>query len=328
MITQVRPSIVRVETDLGTGSGVIFETSFADGSALVLTNYHVIEGARRVVSVVNDQSSFEAVVLGVDPMRDLAVLKICCYGQFRAAPLGNAETTQAGTELIVMGYPYALEGQATVTRGIVSAVRYEEDNQRWVIQTDAPINPGNSGGPMLSSSGEVVGIATFKYVSVGGGTSAEGLGFAVSGQTVVAVLPGLRAGTPMALPIGEPPAGIAATPTPVAAPTPTTAATPTPNPTAVAASLPAHRQGYSITINGVLVDEDERVSVAPFGLIRLSLPPGEDGIYSSGSVVTLTVISDIEGLRVTWIGVDQQQSGSAIVQMFEDKIIQVRVGGS
>jgi len=125
MIQKVRPSIVRVETDLGTGSGVIFETSYAQGSDLVLTNYHVIEGARRVLTVVNDATPFAATVLGVDSVRDLAVLHICCYGQYQAVPLSDAEGTKAGAELIVMGYPYALEGQATATRGIVSAVRYE-----------------------------------------------------------------------------------------------------------------------------------------------------------------------------------------------------------
>lgn len=317
MIQQVRPSIVRVETDLGTGSGVIFETSYAQGSALVLTNYHVIEQARRVVAVVNDASPFEAAVMGVDPVRDLAVLKICCYGQFQAARLSDAQATRAGTELIVMGYPYALEGQATVTRGIVSAVRYEDENMRWVIQTDAPINPGNSGGPMLSSSGEVVGITTFKYRSVGGGTFAEGLGFAVSGQTIVALMPNLKEGTALTLPIGTPHPIPTATPKPMA----------TPAPAIVPTAVPTLNQRFTITINGAPVGPEERVVAAAFGQIRLSVPPDEDGAYSLGTVVTLTVFSNLDDLILRWSGVDLAQESSAIVQMFEDKVIRVRVGG-
>ena len=86
-------------------------------------------------------------------------LEICC-SRFHSLAFKNAATLNSGSEVVAIGYPLGLSGAATVTRGIVSAVRYDSRHQAWVIQTDAPINPGNSGGPLLSSSGGVVGINT------------------------------------------------------------------------------------------------------------------------------------------------------------------------
>ena len=102
-----------------------------------------------------------------------------------------------------------LPGQATVTRGIVSAVRYDSTHRSDVIQTDAAINPGNSGGPMLSMSGKILGINTFGYEKTQSGRPVEGLNFAISGTTVQQQIPILSAGTP------------APTPTPTRSPTAT-----------------------------------------------------------------------------------------------------------
>ncbi|MFH1560125.1 MAG: S1C family serine protease [Chloroflexota bacterium] len=192
MIQQVRPSVVRIDTNLSTGSGVIFEVSASDGSAKALTNYHVIEGASSITVVVNDSVSYGGTVLGVDSLRDLAVVRICCNAGFQALPFGDASIIQAGDELIAMGYALGIQGAASVTRGIVSAVRYDSNTSRWVIQTDAPINPGNSGGPLLSASGEILGINTYIIRSSQSGVAVEGFGFAVSQETIKVVLPGLK----------------------------------------------------------------------------------------------------------------------------------------
>ncbi len=110
--------------------------------------------------------------------------------------------------MVNIGYALGIEGQATVTKGIVSALRYDSDHQAYVIQTDASINPGNSGGPMLSPEGRVLGINSFVYVSDYG---AEGIGFAISARTVTERVPVLRAGT--AVPTATP---TSPTPTPFA----------------------------------------------------------------------------------------------------------------
>ena len=209
MIKQVRPAVVRIQTSSGSGSGVIFETQGQTGH--VITNHHVVEGDVQVSVRVNDSTTYRGSVLGTDSVRDLAVVSICC-GSFQTLPFGNAAALEPGDEVVAIGYALGLPGQATVTRGIVSAVRYDSTHRSDVIQTDAAINPGNSGGPMLSMSGEILGINTFGYDSTRSGRPVEGLSFAISGTTVQQQIPTLRAGTP------------APTPTPTRRPT----ATPTP----------------------------------------------------------------------------------------------------
>ena len=206
MVKRVRPAVVRIETTEGNGTGVIFETQARTG--FVVTNYHVVEGFGRVRVVVNDSSTYQGTVRGVDPVRDLAVVSICC-GSFHALPFGDASDLEAGDEVVAIGYALGLSGEATITRGIVSARRYDSAHLSEVIQTDAAINPGNSGGPMLSPLGEILGINTFRYDESESGRPAEGLGFAISEKTVQARIPLLK--TAMAAP----------TPTPTLRPRPT-----------------------------------------------------------------------------------------------------------
>ena len=210
MVNQVRPAVVRIQTSSGLGSGVIFQTQGQTG--YVVTNHHVVEGEVQVSVVVNDSTTYRGSVLGTDSVRDLAVVSICC-GSFQALSFGNVAALQAGDDVVAIGYALGLPGQATVTRGIVSAVRYGSTLD--LIQLDAAINPGNSGGPILSVSGEILGIVTFHIVETQSGRPTEGLGFAISGTTVQQQIPTLLAGSP------------APTPTPTRRPT----ATPVPGQT-------------------------------------------------------------------------------------------------
>ncbi len=189
MVRQARPAVVRIETASGSGTGVIFETRGQTG--YVITNYHVVEGAAQVDVHVNDASIFNGPVRGVDPVRDLAVVTICC-GRFHTLPFGDASRLEPGGEVVVIGYALGLSGEASITRGIVSAIRYDSRYLSDVIQTDAAINPGNSGGPMLSMSGEILGINTFKISEA----RVEGLGFAISETTVQGQIAALRSGSP------------------------------------------------------------------------------------------------------------------------------------
>ena len=95
---------------------------------------------------------------------------ICC-GDFHALSFGNVSELNPGDDVFAMGYPLGLPGEATVTNGIVSAIRYDESHQSLVIQTDAAINPGNSGGPMLSETGQILGINTFRQEETQSGTA-------------------------------------------------------------------------------------------------------------------------------------------------------------
>ena len=184
MVGQVTPAVVRINTDVISGSGVIVQTQ--GSTAYVVTNHHVVEGASQIQVTVEDSRAYHGQILGTDDVRDLAVVTVCC-GSFQAARFGDVIGLEPTTEVLIVGYPRDIPGPATVTKGIVSAVRYNAGLQAEVIQTDAAINPGNSGGPMVSLGGEVLGINTFKV------TDSEGLGFAVSSNVVLRELPQLWA---------------------------------------------------------------------------------------------------------------------------------------
>ena len=236
VIEKARPSIVRVRTDKGDGSGVIVGI---DGpNALILTNYHVVENAIYIQVEVNDSAVHNAEILGSDALRDLATLRICC-SDFHALPFGNASELKPGDEVLAMGYPVGLPGEASVTRGIVSATRYDNNHQAHVIQTDASLNPGNSGGPLLSKEGAIMGINTFRREETQSGRPVYNVGFAISSDTVQEQLSSLTSNTQTTVsaltgsPTLTPPPTLTTTPEPppTQPPTPIPTPQPTPEPT-------------------------------------------------------------------------------------------------
>lgn len=169
------PEKPKHHTEAGTGSGFIISK---DGQ--VLTNAHVVDGADRVIVTLKDGQTLEGKVMGIDPMTDIAVVKI--EGKnFPTAPLGNADDLIPGEWAIAIGNPMGLDN--TVTVGIISALDRTSsqvgipDKRVKFIQTDAAINPGNSGGPLLNAKGEVIGINTAIR------PNAQGLGFAIPIKT-------------------------------------------------------------------------------------------------------------------------------------------------
>ena len=192
VIESVRPSVVKVSTTSGTGSGVIVEV---DGSrrAVIVTNHHVVAGGGSINVLVNDATLYPATLLGFDASKDLAVLRICCSAGFRAALLSSQSDLADGSTVFTMGYPLGVD-RATVTRGIVSTSWFDQEAGRWMVQTDAAINPGNSGGPLFTLDGNVVGINTSAIRETQSGITVEGFGFAVSTGTVRESLPTMMAG--------------------------------------------------------------------------------------------------------------------------------------
>jgi S1-C subfamily serine protease len=161
-----------------TGSGFII-----DERGYVVTNNHVVEGANSISVSIPDGRSFDATLIGTDPLTDLAVLKIE-GNSLPTAEFGISSELKVGNWVVAIGNALALEGGPTVTVGVVSALGRTIEEASGVslydiIQTDAAINPGNSGGPLINLQGEVVGINTAKIASI----DVSGVGFAVSSDT-------------------------------------------------------------------------------------------------------------------------------------------------
>ncbi len=174
-----RQSYFGTYTSSGVGSGFILSD---DG--YIATNNHVVADASKIVVVLNDenQTEYEATLIGTDAVTDIAVIKIEATG-LPVAELGNSDNVVVGDLAVAIGTPASIELAGTVTDGIISAVDRQIDitdsygrvqKTMTLIQTNATINPGNSGGPLINNRGQVIGINTLKLTD-----EFEGIGFAI-----------------------------------------------------------------------------------------------------------------------------------------------------
>lgn len=177
------------EQQIGLGSGVILS---ADG--YIVTNNHVIDDAERLEVALNDNRTYDATVIGADPVTDLALIKIDAT-DLPIIPLGDSEQLKVGEWVLAVGNPFGFT--STVTTGIVSAKgRSIPDNGHGAkmsiesyIQTDAAVNPGNSGGALVTLKGELIGINTAIYSQTG---NYAGYSFAIPTSIVKKVVSDLR----------------------------------------------------------------------------------------------------------------------------------------
>ena len=166
------------------GSGVIYKKD--DKDAYLVTNTHVINGASKVDIRLADGTKVPGEIVGSDTFSDIAVVKISSEKVTTVAEFGDSSQLSVGETAIAIGSPLGSEYANTVTQGIISSLNRNvslksEDGQAIstkAIQTDTAINPGNSGGPLVNIQGQVIGITSSKIAS-NGGTSVEGLGFAI-----------------------------------------------------------------------------------------------------------------------------------------------------
>jgi S1-C subfamily serine protease len=187
------------EVQAGTGSGFLW-----DGKGHIVTNYHVVQGATRVAVTLIDGKTYNANIVGAEPRKDMAILKIDLR-KTNVIPFGekvsNSAEVLVGQKAIAIGNPYGLDH--TLTVGNVSALSrsmpsvMEGVTIRDMIQTDAPINPGNSGGPLLDSRGRLIGMNTMIL------RNSTGIGFAVPSNTIKRIVNQIiQYGRPVQLGIG------------------------------------------------------------------------------------------------------------------------------
>ena len=176
-----RSSVVEIYNDLGTGTGWIYRVD-TDGVAWVLTNEHVVRGAETVrVRLSGVRSAQKATVVGVDDIRDLAVVTVCCNSRWEALPSVSTTNVRVGSEVAALGFPGDRVGlDISVTTGVVSSFGFHDETRSWLIQTDAALNPGNSGGPLFNHQGRVIGVVSARVHPFLG----ENIGFAIAMRTV------------------------------------------------------------------------------------------------------------------------------------------------
>lgn len=272
LVARLRPSVVKVTTPDAAGSGLIAQVT-AGREAVVVTNYHVVAGAKGSIRVrITDGGVYDARLRGYDKAQDIAALSICCSSDFQAAEFRDSHPGQ-GADVFTLGYPPDRE-QPVITRGVVSGKEYDEQNRRWILRTDAPMNSGNSGGPLVGLDGLVVGVNSFVVREDARGERVEGAGFAVCSQTVANALPTLLSGA-------------------VAQPT----ETPAPATPAARLAPPSVRDNVEGSL-GVFSADVDLADFSAAATLRNPFPPDE-GVWNHGLLIRSADIYGFQGVFVT-----------------------------
>jgi putative serine protease PepD len=180
----IDPFSVLSRIKISVGSGVVI-----DDASNIVTNAHVVVGAKKIIIAIGDDLTEDAEVVGIDPISDLAVVRTADRSiRLPKAALGSSHSLEIGEDLLAIGYPFGLG--LTATKGIVSGAErvlplFSLSWMTPLIQTDAALNPGNSGGPIVNLCGEVVGISTLSA------TKAQNLNFAIPIDAVRELVPQL-----------------------------------------------------------------------------------------------------------------------------------------
>ena len=198
IIKKVKPSVVYIETDAGTGSGMIISS---DG--FVLTNAHVVQNFATARITLSSGSIYSALVVGRDENVDLAVLKIDAQNLAKV-DFGDSNTAEQGDEVFTLGYPFGIKGDVSFKEGTIS--RTIVDGANTYLETSAEIHPGNSGGPLVNAEGNVIGVNSASFgQSIKGISVGETIKFAIPINVAKNLIPELKAGRQVIAPKTETP---------------------------------------------------------------------------------------------------------------------------
>jgi S1-C subfamily serine protease len=198
VIQKFRPSVVQINVTTQNGQGGLGSGTIIDNRGYIVTNNHVVTGAKSLQVELFDGTKLPAQLTGVDPLDDLAVVKITPPQHMAVAKLGDSSQLQVGQTVLAIGSPLGVT--QTVTGGIVSALGRNVPGGEGgeggsvifnAIQMDAAINPGNSGGALVDLQGDLVGIPTLTIVNPSFNTPASGLGFSIPANRAEFIVPQL-----------------------------------------------------------------------------------------------------------------------------------------
>lgn len=199
IIKKIKPAVVYIETDAGTGSGMIISS---DG--FILTNAHVVQNSTTAKITLSSGSIYSASVVGRDENIDLAVLKVNAQNLAKV-DFGDSDTAEQGDEVFTLGYPFGIKGDVSFKEGTIS--RKIIDGTNTYIETSAEIHPGNSGGPLVNAQGNVVGVNSASFgQSIKGIAVGETIKFAIPINVAKNLIPELKAGRQIVVPKTETPA--------------------------------------------------------------------------------------------------------------------------
>ena len=195
VIAKFRPAVVQINVTTQNGQGSLGSGTIINSRGYIVTNDHVVTGARSLQVELFDGEKLTAQLTGLDPLDDLAVVKITPPPHMAVAKLGDSSHLQVGQTVLAIGSPLGVT--QTVTGGIVSALGRNVPGGEGgsvifnSIQMDAAINPGNSGGALVDLQGDLVGIPTLTIVNPSFNTPASGLGFSIPANRAAFIVPQL-----------------------------------------------------------------------------------------------------------------------------------------
>ncbi|MEC9308908.1 MAG: tetratricopeptide repeat protein [Chloroflexota bacterium] len=199
MVDSIRPAVVGVKGLARSGSGVVIETSSFGNSAIILSNYHIVEGSASVIVTVGN-SNLTGQVIGGNPSKNLSLIYVCC-GDFMPIPIGDSESLSPGDRVISVQKINSEDDQPGFVESLVTDILFDDVRDSWIIRTDAPIDGLNSGNPMISLDGEFIAINAARVDYAEAQRDVSGTSFGIAQATVSDSIPSLKVGVYNAVPL-------------------------------------------------------------------------------------------------------------------------------